>query len=499
MKKLLGFFNTFFYSLIFLVIFLGLINSAYFQQVYSYLEPNLQISYKDYNLQNSSAQLIYIASNPTLFFVLEEQKPIEDKERIKSLIKESIIYNSNYKENILSTKNKVNEFISLKKPIEDQCLQYTGLAFGPCFDKDSCLKTAMTVPMASIAVYAPGFYESMIDYQKKRNDLNNATSDLLALLDEENPTKEKVQNILNKMQEVEQKVVEYNSNSLMLDRSDPVCNDEKKTVPCFEYCKKIYLPESWEEQKAKLLKTSNTLDDLKDVDNLAEQISSNTKNWLNYLNQKTRLWDSANSDLLTSIKKINSSISSSNWEDEALNQSFNSILENYEQLKKKVSEGEFYYSINKAIEIKNNLNQLLEKIEKYSIKLEAIKKSKSNIAVSLKFLEQADKTSYEKFKSELEELDKSSAYPIKVSKLEELSAAYLELEKNILVAVAKAKLNLNQTSEEFENSSAKKEEKNNSLSANQPLDTKISTPSFCQLPILAFALISLLIFLIKKK
>ncbi|MEM4196815.1 MAG: hypothetical protein QXV64_01695 [Candidatus Anstonellaceae archaeon] len=476
--------NKFFKLFFFLVSFTSLTFSGCFEYVYQYTEPNLNIFCEDFYSQDKHFQIVYINKAPTLLFLENSSEPLTEEKKINSLLESSIILKSNFSSTLNLAKKAVEELTLEKNAAEEKCLQYTGISSYECYDKDSCLLAAFSVPQASIAVNSPGFIDAMIDFNKRRKSLTQKISDLSTLLSSPiEPNAKKIEEILISFNNVEKEVRDYNKSPLMLNENDSECISNPNS--CFEYCPKIFISSSWEESKAKLQNSKQILQNLDNTKNLAKEISQNSLNWLNFFNKRTTMWDEVKSELINLLNSINNSINSKRWKDRNLEAMLNESILEFEAIKLNIKNGEFFVALDRSIKLRSSLQDLSAKAKSYEQKLNEIDSKLKVVQISLDELKSS--AEYEVFNEKFKELKNLSSSTVEVENLEKLSMEVYNLEKDILSAVALKKLNI------------KEEEIESNISQAQNTTPKTSstpyTPSFsCPFSIGLLGLILLLLF-----
>ncbi|MCX8163102.1 MAG: hypothetical protein N3D10_00935 [Candidatus Micrarchaeota archaeon] len=481
-----------FFIIIFLFFALGTVIGDCFEQVYQYSEPNLALNCQDLILENNQAQIVYISSNPTLLFIKNSSKPIENQEQIKTILDNSVIFESKFNTLVQELKQRTNELKVSKSAAEQKCLQYTGMDRYECYDKDSCLLAAFAVPQASIAVNSPGFIDAMLDFDKKRKKLNSSIENLSSLLSNPSPSLEYSKQLRAAVENLEQEIINYNSCNLMLDKTDPGCN--VSGAKCFEYCPKILLPSKWIETKKELSSTSSTLEKLNSNSDLAKTLAKNTIDWLKFLEKRTVLWDELKRELNSLFQNINNSLSSKKFSDKALEESLNQSLNAYEQINSKIKNGEFFLAIEQGMSLKINLEQLSKQVSGYREKLNQIDRKLNTIQLSLKEIKQSE--NFDKFNQKFLELKNRTSSPVQANELDELLATSSELEEQVLLEVAKIKLKIKDqpSSQEKNTSNLSVEKKPEGLSSGSLLPT-----SFCPLASGFIGLIFIFIFFRKSQ
>lgn len=457
MEKIKIYFLIFFFSFYFSVLY-----SNCFPEVFQYLEPKMNYSCQDVSSEYKQAQLVFIDSNPTMFFIKPSKEPITSQSEIKEMLDSYLIYKSNFSEVLLKAKNSAFNFEATNKGPQKNCLQYLGMDTHPCNDIESCKVAAFSVPQTAIAVYAPGFLDAMLDYKQKINDLNNSLNSLNLLLSSKQnfsnySNYNYIKEILRSMNDVEKKLESYNSNPLMLNKSDEDCLDKNKAKLCFEYCPKLTLPNDWQETKERLLASSIVLENLSSNENLAQKISENSNNWLMFLKKRYSIWDNLQSEIKTLFSSINSSLNSKKWVRQELLEKFNIFAQDFDSISERVKNGEFFVAINEALKLKKDLQILKEEAESLDLKISKLEKSKSNILLSLDYLKQANPSAFESYNSKFDELKNASFYPIESKKLDDLLSFSYSLEKDLLAEIGKIKVNLKDQENQTNNISSKQE------------------------------------------
>ena len=465
------------------IILAGMLFSAP-SELQRYVEPQMQADV----LQLQGAQDAYLATiEGKERMLISGGKVVEDEAQIQKLLEEHIIASSGFDENIVASKVEYEKLKGEISKAHSLCAQYTGLDNHECNDRESCIVAAFSVPQAAMMVNADGFWETMIVWGKIWKDTSSQVTATGELLGTPVKTASTATQIADNMKKLQKLADTHNTNKIALNKTDAPCLESGAV--CYEYCPKInYEFGAWEAQAQKWNEVQKALLEIEGIQERSAQIAANTKEWVEFTDNKATQWTSAKNKLSSMNSAISSALEGGKFADSSLDAAYASFKQKSDEAMQMAADGRFYA----ALKLNEGLAAQGDEI------ISAAKKHEENIASIEKILDEMqmplEKVSDDALSAKYDAIKLRAKEPVEASKIEGLLSDAKALEQEVLAMVAKKTMSGELSADELASDAAK------GKLEQAAEESGTAAAAVCPLPTMAFGVMAgIAIFARRKK
>jgi len=248
-------------------------------------------------------------------------------------------------------KQSVTTFYNSQYPERSICEQYTGVDKMPCFNKESCLKACYAVPICSMVKSEP-FIMTIKDWVEKKDQVDESYNSTLNKIDsavylsDYSSLDSSLNGLKNDMEEME----------------------ENGLYSVYGFCKDMDISyNSISSAKSLILDIEEALSNEKAVQNKANNIYKLTTERVNFLNERSNLYNDAYMKVLNLFKECEDNYKKSNVYDSDVELKLATASTYTNTMLEIKNEGNYRIAINKSNEYYSNLSSLKTRINNLAI------------------------------------------------------------------------------------------------------------------------------------
>ncbi|MCL6089211.1 MAG: hypothetical protein M1530_03560 [Candidatus Marsarchaeota archaeon] len=475
-------------------------------EVAGYLEQDMNISTQPL-LGASDAQLLSLDGKES--FAVQSGRLLTDAEDIRPLLEKDLLSRAGFDDALNASREALADLQSVRAspqascnhlPCEAYCAQLTAVDRFPCFDKASCVKTAMANPQTTTMINAEGFWEAMVGWQASRLNFNESLNALDAALQSPSPSADYARSVQADLAAARTQFDQFMHNNLYRTRYDADCTTFNRST-CFEYCTRTNWSgkSNWSALETRWGQMASSLDSLGSQSGRAQSLASSTSDWLNYTKNRQSLWSAMSKELEQKRVSLATRFASSNssWSDPMLASGIMLWKQQLNDTQALAAGGRIRSALARQTDLDTQASALMATLSDHDSRASHINNSFTSIRLGLSYLSKAGSNQSAALSASFSSLQASAKAPIPADQLAGLENQSSQLEQLVLSEVARAQLNLPPSSQ---NVSAQaqaitggNENKSTNASANASAPPASSLSKFnplpCALPIIGMALL----------